>query len=621
MAQTTAGLAGNESIILFAGIQDDTQPQGIRLVSLDSLDGPELGQWRKFLLEDPAFAELLANFKPEDVKTESPDETPLGGNPEIPSGDAENTKVADDVDVNDLIQTEANHGEGQETGTATTGKDHEHGDSSPNGSSRATSASRETASSAASAKPTKRKKAIKQGNPSTEKSSKKKKQNPRNVGIRCKAFPHALGTQRNTTFAPNDPAISHSIELEFTAPLQKSKIEWRCEKLGWFYNLLAQPADNGKQAPLPCMKCAGCVRYELFLKSLQYKYGAPAPIQTVMEFQARTPRKAREFTGNRQHARRLPGTRRLSLLDQKAVKDDEDGTRKSCQGVLIWDGEIPEPVRIQMEKHACKLKMTHVKVYAAALDETKLRDMLPTRLRLPGLDINTCHFSPGWAKKRLPYSDWRDGVCRVVGIADGGIPVTELWQPERAKAIAQSWRPLFYFEQDNDLPPAERERERRWAMPYLHRARFVDFLDWLYSMSSRALKFTKFCINQILDGEEPNLKALETWTSAPKQLVLETAAFLMGKREPEPALTLAAEKLGFISMPGKFPDRHIDPEFLAQLTENLPLLLSHEGPRVPAHLTAHTSEPTTVYAQLDANHPTQPPSTESDSHAELAMAA
>lgn len=43
------------------------------------------------------------------------------------------------------------------------------------------------------------------------------------------------------------------------------------------------------------------------------------------------------------------------------------------------------------------------------------------------------------------------------------------------------------------------------------------------------------------------------------ELVLETAAFLMGEREEEPALTLAAERLGFISMRGACENRHIDP--------------------------------------------------------------
>ena len=159
------------------------------------------------------------------------------------------------------------------------------------------------------------------------------------------------------------------------------------------------------------------------------------------------------------------------------------------------------------------------------------------------------------------------------------------------------------------------------SMPYLHRARYVDFLDWFYCMSDRALEATRTCINRILDGEEPNLKALATWTSAPKQMVLETAAFLMGEREPEPALTLAAEKLGFISMMGKFPDRHIAPEFLAQLTDNLPLLLKFEGPRVPPNLIDRTSDPKTVYARLNANHPRRTASNEPQSGTEIATAA
>ena len=170
------------------------------------------------------------------------------------------------------------------------------------------------------------------------------------------------------------------------------------------------------------------------------------------------------------------------------MRDDEDGTRKACEGVLIWDGAIPEQRRIQMENHARKQQMTHVKVYVMAVDETKLLQLMPTRLRLPGQNINTCHFSHGWAKKRIPYSDWRDGRCRVVGVAEGGVPVTKFWQPERGQRIARSWKIEFAFEWDDDLTPEERELERRLAMPYLHRARYVNFLDWLFCMPSKARK-------------------------------------------------------------------------------------------------------------------------------------
>ncbi|MCY4560256.1 MAG: hypothetical protein OXF79_28645 [Chloroflexi bacterium] len=620
MAQATAGLAGNEPIALYAGIGDHTQPQDLRLVPLDSLDGPALEQLLAPLLENPAFAEMLANFGTGDVKAQAPDEARPEEKLESPVSDMENTMVTDDVTNQD--QPEANHGAQQNTQTATTGKNRQDGGaSSRNRASKKANASQETAFSSPGTKATKKKETTKESNPPAKKSATKGKTKPQNVDIRCTEPPPTKDEQRNTTFPANDPEFPYSINLEFTPPSQASNPDWHCEKLGWYYNLLAQPASNGKRVPLPCMKCPGCIRYELSLKSLQYGEGAPAQLQTVMEFKARTANKARKFTGNRQHARRLPGARRVSFLDQKNLRNDEDGTRKSCQGVLIWDGPIPEQTRNQMEKHAHKNKMTHVKIYVMAVGDTKLQQLLPTRLRLPGQTINTCHFSAGWAKKRVLFSDWRDGLCRVVGIADGGDPVTEFWQPLRAQRVEESWEPRFAFEWDNDLTPEEREWERQWAMPYLHRARYVNFLDWFFSMSGRALEMTRACINGILNGGDPNLEALRKWTKAPKQMVLETAAFLMGERDPEPALTLAAERLGFISMLENTPDRHINSEFLAELTDKLPQLLKVTGPHVPLHLINRTSEPKNVYAQLNANYPKPTASNEPHRDAELAMVA
>ena len=609
MAPKTAGLAGNQSITLFAGIEDPTEPLGLRLIPLDSLDGPALDQWRRLLVEDPALVELLANVKTDDIQTGAPAENPLGENFGIPSGNTNNSKATDDA--NDKDRPGGGQGERQKTKVPTAGRDCVRGNkNSRNPSSKATGSSRQTASGATAAKTNKRKE-------TTKKSTK----NRPNVAIRCTPEPPHEDQQRNMTCSANDPEVTFFTDLEFTAPRQATNSDWHCEKLGWFYNLLAHPAHPGKRVPLPCMKCAGCIRYELHLKSLQYEYGVPAPIQTVMEFKARTPKKARKFTGNRQHARRLPGARRVSFLDQKALQDREDGTRKSCEGVLIWDGEIPERVRAQMESHARHQKMTHVQVYVVALDEAKLRKLLPSRLRLPGQKINTCHFSAGWAKKRLSLSDWRDGLCRVVGIDEGGAPVTEFWQPERGQRIARSWQFEFVFEWNNDLTPEERDVERKSAMPYLHRARYINFSDWFYCMSDRALEMVRVCINRILNGEEPNLKTLRTWTSAPKAMVFETAAFLMGEREPEPALTLAAEQLGFISMPGEFPARHIAPKFLAALTDQLPPLLEFEGPRVPPHLTAAASDARDVYSRLYANYPKCSTPQEPKTDAKLAMAA
>ena len=69
------------------------------------------------------------------------------------------------------------------------------------------------------------------------------------------------------------------------------------------------------------------------------------------------------------------------------------------------------------------------------------------------------------------------------------------------------------------------------------------------------------------------------------------------------------------------PDRHINSEFLAELTDNLPPLLEVTGPRVPLHLINLRSESKNVYAQLNANYPKPTASNEPHRDAELAMAA
>ena len=88
MANATAGLAGNPLIMLYAGIGDLTEPQGIRFIPLQDfplqdLDGPAREQLRQALLEDPVISKLLDDSGSDDaapaVSTEpSPDQR--GGN-------------------------------------------------------------------------------------------------------------------------------------------------------------------------------------------------------------------------------------------------------------------------------------------------------------------------------------------------------------------------------------------------------------------------------------------------------------------------------------------------------------------------------------------------------------
>ena len=622
MANATAGLAGNPLIMLYAGIGDPTQPQGMRLFPLQDfplldLDGPAGERLRRVLLEDPVFSKLLENFGSSDAATAVSTEPLPANEAEIALNNLETSPITNGAKTQDRAETDTPRNEN--TKTTTTGKSPKNGRTKPrDGSKKGSDTSRQTASPVGDAKPTKAEKPSKEPNSASQKSAKPGTKNPPNVGIPCTTDPPPT-VQQNPTFSPNAPSNPYASDLLFTAPKQSSKQEWHCEKLGWFYNLLAQPMSPGKQVPLPCMKCAGCIRYELALKALQYEYGEPAPVQTVMEFKARNPNRARKFTGNREHSRRLPGARRISFLDQKHVSDDENGARKGCQGVLIWDGIAPDKTRILMEQHARKHNMTQVKVYTVALDLPALAKLMPTRLRLPGQKINACHFSRGWAKKRLPFRDWRDGRGQVLAVPEDGEPVAELWQPERSKDIADSWRPDFDFEWDNDLTPEERAVKRERAMPYLRRARYVNILDWLYSMTESALERTRDCINIIRKGGQLNLTWWRQKTQAPKELVLETAAFLMGEREKEPALTLAAERLGFISLQGEWPDRHIDPDFLAELTDNIATLLEVAGPLVPPHLITDQSTSNTVYGQLDAKY--SQPTTSDASHGGVELAA
>lgn len=118
--------------------------------------------------------------------------------------------------------------------------------------------------------------------------------------------------------------------------------------------------------------------------------------------------------------------------------------------------------------------------------------------------------------------------------------------------------------------PAERAR----ALPYLHRGRYAFTLYWLEKASNLALKETRRCIEAILNGEKPDLQERRRFTRAPNEHVVETAQYLLGEREPEPAISLIAERLGYISM---WREPHIDQAFLRELTDTLPPLRPSRG--------------------------------------------
>lgn len=378
-------------------------------------------------------------------------------------------------------------------------------------------------------------------------------------------------------------------DLTFLPPPRNSRPEWSCLQMGLQYNETAQPARAVKRSPYACKKCANCIRYQIYAKAVKYSQSLPGLLQTILTFTALDPTAARKFASNRQHSRRLPSARRYSQLSQEALSEDTDGSNLPCDGYLLWDGEMDHHTLQMIEAHAKDCGVYHVNAHVTVVDENKFREWLPSRLSLVGRDgekVDASHFGRGWAKETKPEKDGRDGRTRVKYVPQDGDPVTQCSQNERAQAISNSWRPDFAFQWDLTLTPQERKVERGRYIHLLHRARYINYADWLYCMSPRTLELTKLCIEMRLKGEKPNFKHWQTFTDAPQEMIDETAKWLMGKREPEPAITLVAQRLGFISM---WREPHIDQDSLAELTDTLPPLLSVEGPKDVTRLKSHVN--------------------------------
>lgn len=344
----------------------------------------------------------------------------------------------------------------------------------------------------------------------------------------------------------------------------------RCRFMGRRYRRTAQPSGEWKIRRLRCLKCLNCIDFMMFMKSIKFRDAEPAPTLTILEFTAANPSAARDFASLKQHSRRLPGARRASLLDQDYLDEDQDGTEMPTHGRILIDGVVPEKERTNMLRHAKRKDMTNVRVLVEPVDEEKFRSYLPTRLRLHGIPdrkIDACHFGRGWSRKWKPQSLWGDGISRVATVPDDR-PAKRNYTDELTRAIERSCQPWRDHEREVRRTGKEDPAEKARALPYLQRGRYAFTLYWFERASERSLEATQRCIESVLNGEKPDLQEWRLFTKIPKEPVLETASYLLGEREPEPAIFLIAEKLGFTSM---WREPHIDPAFLRELTDTLPL--------------------------------------------------
>ncbi len=237
MANATAGSAGNPLIMLYAGIGDPTQPQGMRLFPLrdfplQDLDGPARERLRQALLEDPVISKLLDNSGSDDAASAVSTEPSPANQAEIPLNNLETSPTTNGDNTQDRAETDTSREKNTKTNNA--GKSTTNGRNKPrNGSKKASDTSRQPASPTGDAKPAKAKTPAKERNSSSQKSAKPRTKNRPNVDIRYTTDP-PLKEQQNPTFSLDSPNNPYASDLQFTAPKQSSKKEWHCEKLGWF---------------------------------------------------------------------------------------------------------------------------------------------------------------------------------------------------------------------------------------------------------------------------------------------------------------------------------------------------------------------------------------------------
>ena len=341
----------------------------------------------------------------------------------------------------------------------------------------------------------------------------------------------------------------------------------------------AHPAGEKKRTGKPCMNCAGCDRYARDMKIMRYLASNPAHLQTVLKCKAPDPIAAKKFRKDDKHSKRCERTRRLTILHQNDLKPCQDGRSMPVVCYIIWDGALDEATRQTIKDHAEQLGMYDVEVVVMAIDGDALAEMMPNTRTIEGRDgktIETSRLVHGWVKEFKMPSDCRDGKQHRYEVPHDEEPITEPQQTKRSATIGDSWRPEFTRLANTNLTNEQRIEQWQRAWSCYDRAWYVNFDDWLedQAKSDRALELLKVCIDARLCGEPPPIKTWRRYTNAPQSMVTRVADYLANERKADerkaaPALTLVAERLGYISM---WREPHIDPAFLRELTDTLPPL-------------------------------------------------
>ena len=309
----------------------------------------------------------------------------------------------------------------------------------------------------------------------------------------------------------------------------------------------------------------------------QYEASKPSPISTILEYQFPTFFEANEFAQLREHAKRISNARRCTMFS--AIQQDRFDQPWVVR--MIWDGPASAEVKDDIEHHAEGAGAENVSVAVGPLSPEQFLDWVPYRFSMPktgGGFYNLCRFSNGWAQKQKAPSDHRSGRKRMIQTDKSGQSKPEPVQIERAQEITDSWKPTYRLLQNKGLPPARRQELAEEFPRALERARYVSIMDWIRRwemLQPEHIDLSSKFIDDYLCGEKPPVREWQDVTNGPTELVVETARWLNGEREPEPYITMVADRLGYIATWGK-PD--IDLPYLAELTSALPPLVFDDAP-------------------------------------------
>ena len=359
--------------------------------------------------------------------------------------------------------------------------------------------------------------------------------------------------------------VSRPAPRHFVPTLQYQLPRYACPNAGRRYNVVNSPEGRESTIPTPCHKCDQCLAYRKYQKFQKWDASRQAPTSTILVAIFASPDAAAKFAEKKGILSRSDKIRSFTILRQVG----KTGLTEPCWVRIIWDANATDNQIRNARKRARNSGGRRLNTTKDQASEEQFLEWIPDVFTLPGEitskrktgEIKACRFSKNCAKPLKVPNDWRDGLSRNYWLPSSSTRRNEPQQSPRGQTIRNSWRRV-YMENPESFE----------ATRLLERARYINAMDWLqrwmetYEENSN-LDASQAFINAYLQGRKPRVKEWQQETRGPWRLVVETAHWLNGERDPEPATMLVAEVLGFRTRSG---GPHIDGDFLNDLMLNLP---------------------------------------------------